>query len=166
MEGCLILQTHPPFVGLVYLTQKCPTHINSRSKPCGKMPMGIQFWMSAGSNHYIIEKTCRQLILIPDCAPLLLLPMSPCSNGLHMPQPQKAVMMCAELCVNGRQAVAVWRGRDRQLCVSNASTRIWVTLTPLILPDYFTYFYNLTNHFVPAEYTEFRSPIVIEAASL
>ncbi|CAK6971933.1 Hypothetical predicted protein [Scomber scombrus] len=26
--------------------------------------------------------------------------------------------MCAELRVNGRQAVAVWRGRDRQLCLS------------------------------------------------
>lgn len=39
-----------------------------------------------------------------------------------------AVMMNMVLLVNGTQAGTVWRGRDRQLCVSNASSRNWVTL--------------------------------------
>lgn len=58
-------------------------------------------------------------------APLLPLPMASAALQQYTAY---AVMMNMVLLVNGTQAGTVWRGRDRQLCVSNASSRNWVTL--------------------------------------
>lgn len=60
-----------------------------------------------------------------------LLPALPMAYGALQQWAANAVVICVVLLVNGRQAGAVRRGRDRQLCVSNASSRIWVTLAPL-----------------------------------
>lgn len=133
MECSLIPQTHSLCLSALSHSKKCSTYKEHKPMQPGK----TAHW---DSNSGWVSDHCRRQHDVDKWNSSLTVCTSYCTSyGLCCPAAmgciccihRKAVMMCVVLLVNGRQAGAVWRGRDRQLCVSNASSWIWVTLTPL-----------------------------------